>query len=179
MTATIDNPQITRLDAGCAMETALGRFYLGVRDGALQCGWQDSDDELVIDTPAMPDWAAGLPERLQSYFAGQDVDFSDVPLPDGPAFYLACWRACRDIPRGRVISYTELAQAAGATGRSARAAGQAMRRNPLPILTPCHRVVGSGWLGGYSGRTAGDSVFIRRKKALLELESADLLPRHA
>lgn len=179
MTATIDSTQMIRLDAGRALETALGTFFVGVRSGTLQCGWQDAGEELVIDSPAMPEWATSLPDRLRSYFAGQDVHFSDVPLPDGPKFYRACWRACRAIPRGRVISYTELAQAAGATARSARAAGQAMRHNPLPVLTPCHRVVGSGWIGGYSGRTAGDSEFVMRKKALLELESADLNYRRA
>ena len=105
--------------------------------------------------------------QLEAYFAGQRQAFS-LPLnPDGTAFQRRVWQSLCDIPYGRVISYRELAAQVGSP-RAFQAVGQANGRNPLPILIPCHRVVGSG--GSLTGYAGG----LENKIKLLELESADL-----
>ena len=95
--------------------------------------------------------ARTLRGRVRKFFAGKADDFLDVPLvvPDG--FYGDCTRVLREIPRGEVVTYGELADLAGRP-RAARAAGSAMRDNPLPFVIPCHRVVAAGGrIGGYGG----------------------------
>ena len=111
-----------------------------------------------------------LAERVRAAVRGGHDDFADVPLPEGTAFQRACWAACRTIPRGQTRTYAWLAAAAGRPG-AARAAGQAMRRNPMPVVVPCHRVVGSGaWIGGYSGSAAAEGPSIQLKRWLLNSE---------
>ena len=115
--------------------------------------------------------AERLRTRIDAYLAGAHDDFGDVPVPAGTDFQRACWAACRTIPRGGTRSYAWLAAAAGSPA-AARAAGQAMRRNPMPIVVPCHRVVGAGrWIGGYSGEARTDGPMIGIKMALLQLEA--------
>lgn len=82
-------------------------------------------------------------------------------------FQQTVYAACRRIPRGRVTTYRWLAEAVGCN--SARAIGQAMRRNPFAPEVPCHRVVRSDrTLGGYWGRTSGEGI--QRKRQMLEEE---------
>ena len=108
--------------------------------------------------------------RVRAAVRGARDDFRDVPLPDGTEFQRACWAACRTIPRGETRTYAWLAAAAGRP-RAARAAGQAMRRNPMPVVVPCHRVVGSGaWIGGYAGSAADAGAQVRLKRWLLAAE---------
>jgi len=115
---------------------------------------------LVIAVPAGVAPAA-LRRRVRAWLAGTPDGFEDVPLPSGTPFQRACWRACRRIPPGEVRTYAWLAAAAGSP-RAARAAGQAMRRNPCPIVVPCHRVVGaSGRLGGYGGSEAAGAAGLK------------------
>ncbi|MDE6857277.1 MAG: methylated-DNA--[protein]-cysteine S-methyltransferase [Alistipes sp.] len=101
--------------------------------------------------------------QLTEYFAGTRRDF-DIPLaPAGTPFQQEVWRALRDIPYGTTRSYKSVAEAVGRP-QACRAVGMANNRNPLPIVVPCHRVVGaSGALVGYAG---GLDV----KRALLDLE---------
>jgi methylated-DNA-[protein]-cysteine S-methyltransferase len=108
--------------------------------------------------------------QFDAYFAGRLVEF-DLPLrPAGSAFERAVWAAMQDIPYGETRSYGDLA----ATTRSApRAVGRACGRNPIPIVIPCHRVLGKGWMGGYSG-----SGGLKTKEALLRLEGV-LAPQPA
>ena len=81
------------------------------------------------------------------------------------SFFLKAWAACQSIPRGETRSYAWLATQAGRPG-ALRAAGQAMAHNPIPILIPCHRVIGSdGSLYGYGGG-------LKLKQRLLDLERA-------
>jgi methylated-DNA-[protein]-cysteine S-methyltransferase len=103
--------------------------------------------------------------HLAQYFAGRRRAF-DLPLdPSGTAFQKSVWETMRRIPFGATRTYGELARA---LDTSPRAVGQACGRNPIAILIPCHRVVGSaGGLGGYSGRGG-----IATKKLLLSLEGA-------
>ena len=153
------------------VETITGLFAL-IDDGAsLRTTWVDGpDDAQLRGATADPVLRPDLVERLDAYFAGRTVDFHDVPTPRGPAFFRCCWEACRSIPPGRTASYSRLAEMAGSPG-AARAAGQAMRHNPLPVIVPCHRVLAAGGrIGGFGGSRDPDSVELRRKRRLLELE---------
>jgi methylated-DNA-[protein]-cysteine S-methyltransferase len=89
--------------------------------------------------------------QLAAYFAGELREF-DLPLaPRGTTFQLAVWRELQRIPYGETISYAELARRVGRP-RTVRAVGAANGRNPLPVVIPCHRVIGSdGRLTGYAG----------------------------
>ena len=103
--------------------------------------------------------------QLDEYFAGRRRAF-DLPLaPEGTPFQLACWRAVARSPSGTTITYAELARRAGRPA-APRAAGAANGQNPLPIVVPCHRVVGSdGALRGFGGG-------LDAKARLLALERA-------
>jgi methylated-DNA-[protein]-cysteine S-methyltransferase len=112
-------------------------------------------------------------EQLEEYFAGQRRVF-ELPLAlDGTTFQQRVWAALQKIPYGRTATYGEIAAAMGHAS-AARAVGMANNRNPIAIIVPCHRVVGSnGALVGYGGG-------LDRKRALLELEAGILaLPRDA
>jgi methylated-DNA-[protein]-cysteine S-methyltransferase len=103
--------------------------------------------------------------QLAAYFAGTRRTF-DLPLAArGTPFQQRVWRAIANVPFGESISYTELATRAGSPG-SARAAGAATGRNPLAIVVPCHRIVGTG--GALTGYAGG----VHRKQRLLALEGA-------
>ncbi len=103
-------------------------------------------------------------EQLAAYFA-RDLKEFDLPLrPEGTAFQQRVWEQLREIGYGTTASYGELARRLGMTNAASRAVGLANGRNPIPILIPCHRVVGAnGTLTGYAGG-------IERKQLLLELE---------
>lgn len=91
-----------------------------------------------------------LVERLRAYFAGEGVEFADVELDleDYPPFFRALAGALRQVPRGAVVSYGELAALAGRP-RAQRAAGTFCARNRYPIFLPCHRVVRAEGLGSF------------------------------
>ena len=120
-------------------------------------------------SPPQPDWIYGeepfrdLMKQLEEYFAGARTAF-DVPLaPPGTPFQHEAWNGLQKIPYGETISYAELAQRIGRP-KAVRAVGAANGANPIPILSPCHRVIGSnGSLVGYGG---GLDI----KKALIALE---------
>ncbi|HZC30900.1 MAG TPA: methylated-DNA--[protein]-cysteine S-methyltransferase, partial [Gaiellaceae bacterium] len=101
------------------------------------------------------------------YFAGEEVELNDVPvdLEYETPFLERCALALREIPRGEVVTYGELAALAGAPG-AARAAGSFCARNRLGLFVPCHRVVAAGGLGSYG------SHGVEYKRRLLELEGA-------
>ena len=102
--------------------------------------------------------------QLDAYFAGQLAEF-DLPLrPAGTDFESRVWSAMQDIPYGQTRCYGDLATAIGS---APRAVGGACGRNPIPIVIPCHRVLGKAGFGGYSG-----SGGLKTKKALLALEGA-------
>jgi methylated-DNA-[protein]-cysteine S-methyltransferase len=108
-----------------------------------------------------------LVERLRAYFEGEDVSFGDVPvdLEHETPFLESCARALREVPRGEVVTYGELAALAGAPG-AARAAGSFCARNRLGLFVPWHRVVAAGGLGSYG------SYGLDYKRRLLRLEGA-------
>jgi methylated-DNA-[protein]-cysteine S-methyltransferase len=107
-----------------------------------------------------------LIQRLQSYFSGHKVTFSDrLDISGATPFHRRVWEVTGLIPYGETRSYAWVAEQMGKPG-AVRAVGQALGRNPLPIIIPCHRVVNSnGKLGGYTGGLGW-------KRYLLALESA-------
>lgn len=108
-------------------------------------------------------------EQLKDYFAGKKVRFNvKLDLEQLPPFHEKVLKACADIPYGKTKSYGDLAFEVG-NPKAARAVGQAMRNNPIPLVIPCHRVLASGGgLGGFAGGTDGG---LNWKRYLLELES--------
>ncbi len=111
---------------------------------------------------------------LKAYFGKAPLPALPPLAPDGSPFRQAVWRLLREIPRGSTTTYGALARALRAEGipASAQAAGGAVGHNPISILIPCHRVVGSnGSLTGYAGG-------IEKKQFLLELEGVDTIRLH-
>mgnify|MGYP003623245313 CR=1 FL=1 len=104
---------------------------------------------------------------LDKYFAGKRPDISDLPLaPNGSEFRKSIWKQLCEIPYGSVVTYGDIAKKLGC--KSAQAIGGAVGHNPISVIIPCHRVVGtSGSLTGYAGGMA-------KKMKLLESEGVDL-----
>jgi len=108
--------------------------------------------------------------QLQSYFAGELQTFDLQLAPEGTPFQLGVWRSLCEIPYGKTISYGELASRIG-NPKASRAVGLANGSNPIPIVIPCHRVIGSnGKLTGYGG-----GLPIKEKLLALERHQLRLL----
>jgi methylated-DNA-[protein]-cysteine S-methyltransferase len=148
------------------------RLGIAEEDGAIRrVFFDDGGKSRAPKTAAlMKDFAPGetplikrAAAQLAEYFGGKRKTF-DLPLAlGGTAFQAAVWKALREIPYGKTLSYGELAARAG-TPRACRAAGTANNRNPVVIIVPCHRVIGAdGGLTGYGGGLA-------LKQYLLDLE---------
>lgn len=137
--------------------TPLGRVAIRMAGDAVS-----ALDYLPADTPEQPPTNAatqGVIEQLEAYFRDSRSSFG-VPLtPAGTAFQRKVWEALQAIPSGTVLTYGELARQ---LDTAARAIGGACRSNPIPILIPCHRVVGRQGLGGYAGEVTGDPLAIKR-----------------
>jgi methylated-DNA-[protein]-cysteine S-methyltransferase len=114
-----------------------------------------------------PPYPVGSPPRqLQEYFRGKRTEFQVKLDPDtASAFDQAVWKTLLTVPSGRTVTYGELARRAGFPG-AARAVGGAMHRNPIPIVIPCHRVIGQG------GSITGFGLGLWRKRWLLDHEGA-------
>ena len=144
-------------------DTPLGSMAVGEEEGAIVRVYLPG-----TPTPRLMPHKTPLLERaeeqIMEYLNGQRQEF-DLPLAFvGTEFQKKVWKALRDIPYGRTECYGALAERIGCPG-GARAVGTANHRNPLPILVPCHRVVGAkGQLTGYAGG-------LEMKRALLELEN--------
>jgi methylated-DNA-[protein]-cysteine S-methyltransferase len=111
-------------------------------------------------------------EQITLLFAGEPVDLAWVPLDDDavPAFYRRVYAAARAIPPGSTLTYGEIARRLGDV-TLARQVGEALSRNPFPIVVPCHRVLAAGGrTGGFSARGGTET-----KMALLRIEGAVLL----
>ncbi len=112
----------------------------------------------TMPLPVAPKMFAIL-QQLRLYFEkGHPIHYQPDSFP-GTAFQQRVLRALCQIPAGETRSYGQLARE---LGTSARAVGNACRRNPLPILIPCHRVVAASSLGGYAGETTGRNAQIKR-----------------
>ena len=118
----------------------------------------------VMRAAYAPGFFRGLACRLENYFAGKSFDLADrIDLRGTPLFFKTAWEKCRTIPLGETRSYSWLAKQSDNI-KAVRAVGQAMARNPLPIIVPCHRVIGkNGSLTGFAGT-------IPLKRKMLDLE---------
>jgi len=108
-------------------------------------------------------------ERVLALLSGQSVDLGDVPLDFGtaPAFHQRAYAVARTIPPGQTMTYGEIARRLGAPHES-REVGQAMGKNPIAIIMPCHRVLGAdGKMGGFSANGG-----VATKRRILEIEGA-------
>ncbi|REK24577.1 MAG: methylated-DNA--[protein]-cysteine S-methyltransferase [Planctomycetota bacterium] len=156
--------------------TKLGWMIVCGRDDVL-CGLQfgaASEGTAVArlreeygDLPELNDWNTDLVVRLQRFAAGEFDDFCDVTVDttDLSEFSRRVVSQCRQIPPGETLTYGELAARAGSAA-AARAVGRVMARNRIPLVIPCHRVVGSG--GKLTGFSAPGGC--ETKQRLLELE---------
>ena len=130
---------------------------VATRDGCV------TDITYLPSTAPLKSPANALAERaakqLTAYLQNPDTRF-DLPLRvEGTEFQKALWRALREIPRGKTLTYGELARRLGA---EARAIGQACGDNRLPIVIPCHRVVAANGIGGFSHSTSGYLIEAKR-----------------
>ncbi|HRS12317.1 MAG TPA: methylated-DNA--[protein]-cysteine S-methyltransferase [Sedimentisphaerales bacterium] len=121
------------------------------------------------------DLARELQERITAYFEGENVDFSTDPavdLTDRGPFERAVLDACRRIPAGQALTYAALAEKVGRP-HAARAVGNALAANPIPLIVPCHRVIRTdGGLGGFSapGGTATKQRLLMHERSLVNLK---------
>lgn len=156
----------------CRIDTPLGTVRIVARGDAIAGIWFDGQkydalpDDAWRESPGDP-LLRDAARQLREYFAGRRERF-DLPLaPEGTAFQKSVWLAIAKVPSGRTTSYGELARRIGRPS-SVRAVGAAVGRNPVSVVVPCHRIVGSdGSLTGYAGG-------LERKRALLALERVDL-----
>ena len=152
--------------ASRVLETPIGRLGLvASADGLSRVLFHGGGVRDDGSSPVLDDAEA----QLASYFAGELTEF-DLPLDlGGTAFQRSCWLALATIPYGQTVSYGEQARRLGLGPDAARAVGAANGQNPLPLVLPCHRVIGAnGSLTGFGGG-------LHVKRQLLELEGA-LLP---
>lgn len=162
------------------LDSPTGPFYVWHdADGSIETGWRDMLDgpggsgrTIEVLGEADPDLLPDLCERILRAMSGARVDFEDVPTPSGTGFQRAVWNATRTVECGSTATYGELARRVGRP-KAARAIGQAMRRNRLPIVIPCHRIIGAGNLGGFGGAGPGTNRWAEVKTALLAAERAD------
>jgi methylated-DNA-[protein]-cysteine S-methyltransferase len=151
----------------CYLDTPIGELLLaGDDDGLSMIGFPKGS----MRRNPEPDWIfnekalATARAQLAEYFAGERRNF-DLPLNlSGTDFQVSVLRALLDIPYGETVSYGEIAKRIGKP-RAVRAVGAANGRNPIPIVVPCHRVIGS------SGDLTGFGGGLDTKEALLRLEA--------
>ncbi len=145
-----------------SLRTPLGDLTLSEEDGAIvSLDWGRVAEQQP--TPLLRDAA----DQLQDYFDGKRRHFQIPLAPHGTPYQRRVWAELQRIPPGETRSYGDMARALAS---GPRAVGQANGKNPIPIIIPCHRVVGAdGSIGGYSGLDGADT-----KRFLLDLESRDL-----
>jgi methylated-DNA-[protein]-cysteine S-methyltransferase len=148
-----------------AVDTPIGTLGLTASERGLRSVRWTANGLLEDSSPVLDEAAA----QLDAYFAGELTAF-DLPLDlDGTEFQRSCWLALATIPYGQTVSYGEQARRLGLGPDAARAVGAANGQNPIPVILPCHRVIGAkGSLTGFGGG-------LHLKRFLLEHEGA-LLP---
>ena len=136
----------------------VGRLEIVTHEGRLQ--------ELSFTTakPTTTRLRGPLAGELARYFRGESTDFAGVPIDLGRStpFERRVYEATKRIPFGKVATYGQIAKAIGSP-KASRAVGQALGKNPIAIVIPCHRVLASDGLGGFSGG-------LSHKRQLLRLE---------
>ena len=145
------------------MDSPIGELLLVNTDGALSELHMGSPDGPPVSGDSRSGFERAI-EELHEYFHGRRREFSVPIAPKGGEFQLRVWEQLLRIPYGETRSYADIGRALGDPGL-AREVGWANARNPIAIIVPCHRVIGSdGSLTGYAGG-------LERKRHLLDLES--------
>jgi methylated-DNA-[protein]-cysteine S-methyltransferase len=152
--------------------TPIGTFRVVYQDGSIRVVdlLENGVSQTGLPNGAVrrkPPYPEGSPPRqLQEYFRGKRTEFEMDLDPDSASLFdRAVWKTLCKVPAGRTVTYGELARRAGFPG-AARAVGGAMHRNPIPIVIPCHRVIGQG------GSITGFGLGLWRKRWLLDHEGA-------
>lgn len=161
-------PTISHLTAQARYDTPLGTVLIARTEAGLAGLWFESQKwhPAPLDAPERPDdpLLREAATQIADYFAGRRTQF-ELPLDlHGSPFQRSVWQALRDIDCGATRSYADIARRIGSP-QAVRAVGAAIGRNPVSVIVPCHRVLGSsGELTGYAGG-------LDRKRALLALEA--------
>lgn len=144
------------------LQTPLGIAKLeGDENGLTSITVMDSEEQV---TDVLPTELEDAAYQLNEYFEGSRTHFDLLLNPQGTDFQKSVWKALQDIPYGKTVSYLDLSKTLGDV-KAIRAVASANGKNPLWIIIPCHRVIGSdGSLTGYAGG-------LHRKKWLLEHEN--------
>lgn len=149
------------------IDSPAGTLVVARREGELTAEWTTAA-KAIEPAPASDTEAVALAEALRAALGGDERPLAAFDVGAGTEFQRRVWRACRRIRRGETRTYGELARELGIGRGGARAVGQALRANPLPILVPCHRVVAAHGDGGYAGATRGALLGV--KQTLLKAE---------
>jgi len=159
----------------CSLPTPIGRVLVAANDaGLVRVSFRRTEPafvaelrrQLAAEPVRSAAQTADIVRQLRAYFAGERHTFDvQVDLSQLTPFHRRVLLAAAEVPAGQVVSYGEIARRIGQP-RGSRAVGQALGRNPVPIVIPCHRVIAAGGrLGGYGG---GPGI----KRKLLRLEGA-------
>ncbi|MCK9375161.1 MAG: methylated-DNA--[protein]-cysteine S-methyltransferase [Syntrophobacterales bacterium] len=153
-------------------DTPVGPLKLSFSErglAALEFAGEESAPPLQPDSPPahLQPLIEKAKQELTAYFNGAPADFDSITLdPQGTPFQLRVWQELRRIPRGKTISYGELARRVG-NPKACRAVGQANGHNPLPLIVPCHRVIAAdGSLGGFSSGLDHKRWLLRHEGAM-------------
>lgn len=145
-----------------------------------QCGIKINEDKVselhflsAEEKSFITNAAQHVTQQIEQYFLRASHQFTLPCSAAGTPFQQRVWKALCDIPAGTTLTYGALAKKLNS---SPRAVGQACRRNPIPVIIPCHRVTGAKGLGGYAGETTGKLFLI--KQLLLKHEGSSSLRSH-
>jgi methylated-DNA-[protein]-cysteine S-methyltransferase len=170
MTSPFVAPDLSAPRLSHIVSSPIGRLLLLGDGHALTGLWMIDKDRhsarVEQDLVSSPETFREVAAQLEAYFGGDLKEFT-VPLaPSGTPFQLAVWTELTKIPYGSTVSYGDIALALGKRLVASRAVGMANGSNPISVIVPCHRVIGSdGSLTGYGGG-------LERKELLLRLEGA-------
>ncbi|MFF3469200.1 methylated-DNA--[protein]-cysteine S-methyltransferase [Streptomyces sp. NPDC001984] len=157
---TMDSPLGELLLVGEESATAGGGLALA----SLSVPGQTHGAVVQDDWIRKPEAFTGIVDQLRSYFDGQLIRFDIEYVTGGSDFQRRVWTALETIPYGTTLTYSDIARSIGAPKTAVRAVGTAIGANPLLVVRPCHRVIGS------SGRLTGYAGGLERKQQLLDLE---------
>jgi len=168
-----DLESIQFIEKGLAMrydliDTPLGELLVaGDEDGIRRINFQQGNQPFPIGADWKRDrrFMGEAAAQLKAYFAGSLKRFDLRLAPQGSDFQRRVWRALQGIPYGVLVAYQDIADEIG-NSKACRAVGAANGKNPIPIVIPCHRVVGS------NGKLTGFAGGLHLKEYLIELESA-------
>lgn len=145
------------------IDSPIGRMLFSGNATHIERACWISDEEVIAESESKADWLDTLSRQLERYFSGEKINFDLPLLPEGTDFQRQVWTELTQLNHGETTTYLKLGQKFGNKSMS-QAVGGAVGANPLLLLIPCHRVLGTdGSLTGYAGG-------LKRKEYLLRLE---------